>query len=527
MNIIEFIEDERFLNDKSLSLPQKVLLKSLYGESLDRRERRIFRHCTGQTRYRAKEYRESSIISGRRSGKSDQISSNLAIYEATMREHEQYLSVGETGIVLLLATSLRQARTLFNYVNGKMKSSKLLIRMIERETLMELELSNGITIAIYPCSEVVRGLSVITCILDEIAFFRHEGKLIDKEIQDSVKPSLITFPHSKLLKISSPSKKSGVLFNDYKNNYGIDSEILIWQSESSYMNPSISKEFVKGELKKDSAFARSEYLAMFKEGLQDFISVEALDSIIHWGRSEIAYNKNMKFFAFCDPSGGRGDDMTLGIAGREKSGQIIQVALRVAHPPFNPGEVVRQFSRTLKDYKIHTITGDRYSAEWVVEAFRNEGITYENSSLNKSEIYLSFLPLIMQKSITLLDNELQTEQFRQLERRAGRNQDVIDHPRNLKDDISNACAGSCVCAIMNLDSEPIPLSVREAFAGAGKAQGFDLLSEDDQQQVELLRSEKISWLLEPDNESERALEKKNREENARLLSLNVDDEERF
>lgn len=61
----------------------------------------------------------------------------------------------------------------------------------------------------------------------------------------------------------------------------------------------------------------------------------------------------------------------------------------------------------------------------------------------------------MQQRVNLLDNKEQTIQFRQLERKAGRNQDVVDHPRGLKDDIANACAGSCVLAA-RVDSYRLP-----------------------------------------------------------------------
>jgi hypothetical protein len=364
-----------------------------------------------------------------------------------MRDHSQHLSRGERAFIVVVATSLRQTRVVYNYILGKLKGSASLSRMIERETLQEIELSNKVTIAVYPATDFsIRGLSVACVIMDELAFFKHEGKSIDKEVIDSIRPAMIQFPHSKLIKISTPSKQSGVLYQDFKDHYGKHDEVSVWRSETIFMNPTISKNFIERELRKDAAHARSEYLAEFKEGLSDFLPIEALDAVIADGQYELPFISGLRYFGFCDPSGGRGDDMTLSIAAREDSGRVTQVAVRIKHSPFNPKEAVKEFAQTLKAYGLFSVEGDRYSAEWVRSAFQSEGIMYQNSALTKSELYLNFLPIIMQGSVTLLDHKEQMTQLRQLERKAGRNEDMIDHPRGLKDDVANSAAGSVVLA---------------------------------------------------------------------------------
>jgi len=446
-DIISFIEDKRFIGDTSMSDYQKVLLKIMYGLPLDRREKRIFRECTRLRRYRPRIYQESTIVCGRRSGKSNQIASNVCIYEAVLGQHEKHLSVGETGTILLIATSKRQAQTDFGYVRGKLKNSEILEGMIVAETKETISLSNRIQVAVYPCSEVAaRGLSVVCAVLDELGFFKHEGVSVDKQVVDSIRPSLIQFPGSKLLKISSPSKKSGVVWQDYRDHFGKDDEVLVFQAPSHRMNPQISKQFVDGELTKDRAFAASEYMAQFKDDIGDYIDPEDLDAVISQGRRELPFIPNMRLFGFCDPSGGKSDDMTLSIAGREPDGRIVQVCVRAKKAPFNPQSCVKEFAETLKAYNLHQVTGDRYSGNWVQEAFLAEGIHYEVCEQNKSQLYLEFLPLIMTQRVVLLDIKEQTVQFRQLERKAGRNQDIVDHGRGQKDDLSNSCAGSCVLA---------------------------------------------------------------------------------
>jgi hypothetical protein len=156
---------KQLLINQVISLEEKrqlidMWLKSIYGLPLDRQEKRIFRECTRLKRYKPKVYRESTIICGRRGGKSNQI-------------------------------------------------------------------------AVYPCSEVAaRGTSTVCAVLDELAFFKHEGVSVDREIVNSIKPSLIQFFESKILKVSNPGKKSGIVYQDYKEHFAKDSEVLVFQAPS-------------------------------------------------------------------------------------------------------------------------------------------------------------------------------------------------------------------------------------------------------------------------------------------------------
>jgi hypothetical protein len=53
--------------------------------------------------------------------------------------------------------------------------------------------------------------------------------------------------------------------------------------------------------------------------------------------------------------------------------------VREHRPPFSPENVVAQFAATCRDYRVTTVTGDRYSGEWVVEQFRKNSILYQPS----------------------------------------------------------------------------------------------------------------------------------------------------
>ena len=69
-------------------------------------------------------------------------------------------------------------------------------------------------------------------VMDEIGFWRLEGSSdSDVEIQSSIRRGMINFDRTKLIKISSPYMKSGVLHDDFKNHFGQDSpDVLVWRA---------------------------------------------------------------------------------------------------------------------------------------------------------------------------------------------------------------------------------------------------------------------------------------------------------
>jgi hypothetical protein len=113
----------------------------------------------------------------------------------------------------------------------------------------------------------------------------------------------------------------------------------------------------------------------------------------------------------------------------------------------------------LKSYRCRSTEGDKYAAEWVIDAFRKHGITYEQSERDRSAIYADMLPLLTTGRTKLLDTRRLVSQLASLERRAlpaGR--DKIDHPKNGSDDCANAAAGALVRAA----SRRQPLHISEA-----------------------------------------------------------------
>ena len=138
---------------------------------------------------------------------------------------------------------------------------------------------------------------------------------------------------------------------------------------------------------------------------------------------------------------------------KEKTGTNIENLIEVEHK-FYPEDFIKR-------YNIKSVIGDAYSAEFVVQAFVQNGIRYKKSELNKSQLYLELLPRICSGEIELLDNELMINQLSNLERRTrSGGRDIVDHPNGAKDDCANVTAGIC-----------LSLGKPKVFAGGGFVYG--------------------------------------------------------
>jgi hypothetical protein len=138
--------------------------------------------------------------------------------------------------------------------------------------------------------------------------------------------------------------------------------------------------------------------------------------------------------------------MTMGIAHRD-NGQIILDAIRVRKPPFSPEAVVSEFCDLLREYRIKSVTGDRWGGDFVREKFQQHRISYTVADKDKSELYAELLPLINSAKVELLDNKQLIKELAGLERRSrSGGKDRIDHAPGQHDDAVNSAAGALVYA---------------------------------------------------------------------------------
>jgi hypothetical protein len=214
------------------------------------------------------------------------------------------------------------------------------------------------------------------------------------------------------------------------------------------MNPRIdvlSPGLIDEAMSDDPERARAEYLADWRRDLAPYVPPEVVDALYRDGEFEHESERGVQYRAFFDASGGTSDSMTLAISHRTPSDHGSLDLLREQRPPFDPSTTIAEFASALRPYGVSGVRGDRYAGVWPEAEFKKHGITYEVAEQSKSEIYLSFLPLMMSGKVSLLDDKRLVAQLCGLERRATRNgRDTVDHIKGAHDDVANAAAGALV-----------------------------------------------------------------------------------
>ena len=451
MNIIQAIEDKNLLGstfkDPRTWQAWFAYLKALFSLPMSGPEVKIFRASTGLKKPPGKQVKESFVICGRRSGKSF-MSAIVAIYLACFKDWSPFLSTGEVGHVFIVAVDRLQARIIKNYISGTLASGPILKNMIKADYKESIELKNDITITIKTASfRGLRGYTLVAAILEELAFWRSEDSANpDKEILAAVRPGLATVEGSLLMGISTPYSRSGVLWEVFKKYYGQSGGPLIWKAPTTVMNPTIDKNKIREALRDDPEAARAEWEADWRSDITSFMPLEAIEACVIPGRRELSKIEGA-YSAFIDPSGGRQDSFTLGIAHTDENGKIILDVIRERIPPFRPEAVCEEFAAIIKSYQIFDAWSDKYAGEWVTDSFRKFGIGILPCEKSASELYLEFIPEIMQGNVELLDNKRLINQLSSLERRTrAAGKDLISHFPGGHDDLANAVAGACVKA---------------------------------------------------------------------------------
>jgi hypothetical protein len=436
------------LSDDSWSA-WRILLIAAMGEALHDDERQLFTKLTGREREPLQRVEEFIGIVGRRGGKSRAVSV-LAAYLAGLCNHRKTLVPGERGVVLCIAPDQRQAHITLDYARAAFEVSPLMRQLIAHQTADTLSLTTGIDIEVRASSfRRLRGPTFVAVIADESAFFMTDDASSnpDSAILNAVRPGLST-TRGMMAIISSPYAKRGELWTSFKSNYGPNGDplILVAQGSSRDFNPSLPQSVVDRALERDRPAASAEYLALFRDDIEGFISTEVAEAAVVPGRYELAHIDGVNYIGFCDPSGGGSDSMTMAVSHVEGD-RIILDCIRERRPPFSPDDVTREFSETFKSYSITTVKGDRYAGSWPAKRFLAHGIEYRTAIPVKSDLYLALLPLLNSGRVELPDHPRLVGQLCALGRRTARSgKDSIDHAPNSRDDLINAACGAIVLA---------------------------------------------------------------------------------
>jgi hypothetical protein len=464
LDITNFIRCPLLLNDQCLSVAQSSFLKVTYGLALDEEEMDIFRRATGRQEYVPTQQREATLQAGRRSGKTSKIACRIAIYEAWRIPRSRR---PERRRVMFIAPTLDQAKIAFHFILQDLRSSEILAQNIAKVSANEIELRNHVVICCCPCSPVkVRGWSAIAVICDEVAFWDHKVTSVncDEEVLAAVRPTMATYPTGKLIKISSPNRKSGIMWDEYQRRGELP--FYFWQLSSAELNPRLSKEYLEAERLRDPTIFRREYLAEFVDSAVSWIEPELLLPCIIRGRKEVPRAENVTYAAAIDP-GFKGSEFALAITHLTSEGVIVVDRLESwtgsKDAPLGFERVCREIAGILAIYKINALVGDQLSAPIIEQEFLKYGTVYRERTFNRQTrvmIFSNLKYLLIQRRIELVDDSKLVSQLLSLEYVLGNDGNAdIRASSGVKDDVAIAVGLSVLILSESAFSpEPPPMS---------------------------------------------------------------------
>jgi hypothetical protein len=184
-------------------------------------------------------------------------------------------------------------------------------------------------------------------------------------------------------------------------------------------------------------------LGEFRKGLSVLFDPDSLDAVVESGVAERAPETRFVYTAFCDVASGSGSDsFALAIAHRESDVAVLDAVRRWA-PPFNPEDITREAAALLQQYRLQTVTGDKYASGYQAAAWRKAGINKKDSKRDTSGNYLEMLLAVNSGAVRLLDHDRALRELRTLERKTGTGgRDRVDHRRGAHDDLAAAIAGA-------------------------------------------------------------------------------------
>jgi len=473
----------------------KTYLRLLYGLPLEESDAEAFMEFTKRTEIPEQPFSESWIISGRKSGKS-RICALIAAYSVLYGNWESSLAKGETCWAIVVSPSLKQSKIVFNY-------AKALLELGAPDQLKamkgqdEILLKSGVGLVTKAGDlATLRGSTSCVCIIDECAYIKSEETQAAnplEEVVTALEPSLLPetdyHPAAKLIGISSPFERSGLLFQKHELYFGTDDPyVLVWHSDTLSMNPKYSKLKIDFAMLRNKAIAKSEYYAEFRESSSSFVQERDLDAASV--RMMELPQVGRRYFAFVDSASGRGgDSYTMAISFRDSTtGRVCIARMEERQPPFKPEDVTKEFAQILKEYRVNQVVSDRYSLGWLADTFDKEGIHVKLSPHPKDALYLEFIGRLNLGGVELIRDDRLRNQFLGLQRKIEKGVEKIDHGNfsGDHDDLSNCVAGAvwvCYDATTYSTFSPkevesrMPATIRTSPAGAAEERRMDMEKE--------------------------------------------------
>ena len=429
------------------------------------------------------EYKEVWGDCGIRAGKTDRLAGTIVAYEAVCGGHEAFVREGRPVICFQIAQDTRMAKYSLTSIHQTLKSMPFLKygstdSWIKNITADRIDLKNNVVVMVTPPTvKSIRGYDSPVAVMDEVGVWYQDADSAnpDFEIYDQVDSRQAQFQHPKIVGISSPWNKGGLLYQRYEAGTngcklrcaecratgrpellgcpGCEAERLPHQgrlvlySPTAASNPIVPRTWLESKRNKNPRAFERECLARFQDSLSGFLSSALIDRARAVGVVERRPDKGFFYVAAIDPAF-RHDAFAFTIVHCDPSKGIVQDYVYRWHDPsgtpLNPGEIFPQIAAKLAEYGIKSVFSDQHSFEALhyialQHGFNIEEVTF--SSQSKAEIYGNLQQVVNQGKLSLLDDQQTVNELKSLEKRNLQGGEVrIAAPEGQYDDMATVVA---------------------------------------------------------------------------------------
>jgi hypothetical protein len=494
LSLEEAINDKILLKPyfETLSKTQRVIVKAVYGLPLNEEELIMWSLLqehgehddlgyptkVSLVDYTPKEYKDLVLVAGRRSGKTSKVGSFILAYEAICGGHREFASKNQIVLYYNISQQLEIAKANMGFIRDVLESTPFLEDQVEHFGVEKYILKDGSVIApSSPSLRKQRGLAIPCFLADEVGFWSLDAESAnpDVEVERSLAPTMLQFPHGKKLWCSSPYVKYGILYDYYMA--GTDGNKLLatspekpkytdtlvcWSPTAMSGVPLYGRKDLEKEKAKDPKNFDREYLCKFVDSISGFLNTELVDFAFSKARGVIerpnANNDPRKLttythIAAIDPAFRR-DNFAFVIVHRDENNCIVLDKVQRWSPSawqkIDPQSVMTQVANTCQEYGIRMVYTDQYQFEALNQIALNVGIGLQPTMFDnkgKNKIFGTLEQVINQRKLILLDDSLNQDakalrrELLQLEKKllaSGRIS--IEAPPHLHDDLAFSLA---------------------------------------------------------------------------------------
>jgi hypothetical protein len=150
-----------------------------------------------------------------------------------------------------------------------------------------------------------------------------------------------------LIGISTPYRKSGLLYRKFRDHFGKDRDVLVIKAPSTTPNPTLDQSIICDAMADDLAAASAEWLAEFRDDICGWVGRELIEGAVDHGVQSRAPQPGISYYTFCDPSGGASNSFTATVTHSDNGTALLDRLVEI-RAPFNPDRATADVAEVLK-----------------------------------------------------------------------------------------------------------------------------------------------------------------------------------